>query len=282
MRTALQTIIGSCSHDDSGCSPCLLTGLGENGLRVDDPLTESAKATQETAKAVQAVAETAGKAIDGARDSASFLARLFGGSLEQAAGILEDRLVYTQRERRQRLLLRARAFAKAHGLPEPNRQISLNILVPLLEAGASENDDELQDTWARMLLNAADADHKAEVRRAYVSILSDCTRLDIHVLATLYNAEPELRKHSVRGELLPEKAVAVSDENERLALSDEMKRSLGNLRRLGLISGDVWGAHGDQELKNVCITALGVGLVEACTLRDHKVSEQSAEYGGQS
>lgn len=236
---------------------------------MDDPLTGGAKAAEEGAKAVQEVAKTAGKGIDATREVGRYLARLIRGSLEQAFGILEDRLGYLRWDRRERLLLRAREFSKAHGLPEPTRAVPLSVLVPLLEAGAAEEDDELQDAWARMLVNAADADHGAEVRRAYVSILADCTRLDVRILATLYNVEPELRGQLVWGGPLPDGAVPVSElSGPAGALSDEQKRSLGNLRRLGLIAGDGWGATGDDELQAVKLTALGIGLVEACTLRD--------------
>src|SRR5712664_1651930 len=47
---------------------------------------------EETAKATQEVAKTAGKAIDASRDLGGFFSRIFGGSLEQLVGIGEDHL----------------------------------------------------------------------------------------------------------------------------------------------------------------------------------------------
>jgi hypothetical protein len=173
-----------------------------------DPTT-SAKAAEETARAVQEVAKTAGQGIQATREAASYVAQLLRGPLEQAVAILEDRLRFIGWRQKVQLLVKARAFAAEHGMPEPTRRVPLSLLVPLLEAGAAEEDDELQDTWARMLANAADADHGAEVRRAYVSILSDCTSLDVRNLATLYNVKPELHGKNIASEFLPDWAVPV-------------------------------------------------------------------------
>jgi Abortive infection alpha len=45
--------------------------------------------------------------------------------------------------------------------------------VPLLAAAILEEDDELRDAWARLLVNAADAATEMELRTAYVEILND-------------------------------------------------------------------------------------------------------------
>jgi hypothetical protein len=158
-----------------------------------------------------------------------------------------------------------------HGLAEPTREVPLKLLLPLAEAGAVEEDDLLRKAWARMWVNAADADSAVEVRRAYVSILSECTQLDIRVLATLHNVEPELRMKWVRSGCLPGKAVQFEDEFD-VDFPRPLALSLWNLRRLGLIAsfGD-WDNPGGTSAFQICIvsiTDLGIGLVEACTLRD--------------
>lgn len=232
---------------------------------MNDPAAGEAKAVEETAKAVQEVAKISGQAIEATREAGGFLAKLFGGTLEQAIGIMEDRLRYARWERRCRLLLRARTFAREYGQPEPTRQIPTKILLPLLENGALEQEDELQDVWARMLVNAADADSAAEVRRAYISILADCTSLDIRNLATLYKGG----RRPVRTAFLPGDGRPLYEgTSEEQPLSAEVERSLWNLRRLGLIAPVMTYADGSESMMTVNITALGVGFVEACTLRD--------------
>jgi hypothetical protein len=57
----------------------------------DDTLNETAKATQEVAK-------TAGKAIDSVSEFGKFIARFIEGSLEAGVGIFEDKLRYMRWE----------------------------------------------------------------------------------------------------------------------------------------------------------------------------------------
>jgi Abortive infection alpha len=199
-----------------------------------------------------------------------FLSKCLAGPLQQAAGIIEDHLRVTRWERRQRLVERVEAFAKKQGISNPTREIPVKIFLPLVEAAVTEDDDELQDLWARMFINAADADSGLEVRRAYTSILQDCTRLDIRILAALYNVAPELLGKSVRSKFLPHEAKLIhQDTSERDHIPvPETLRSLWNLHRLGLIASDTAFADGDEQMVNVSITALGAGLVEACTLKE--------------
>ena len=65
---------------------------------------QAAKAVIETAKAAQEVAKTTGKGIDAGLELGGFFARFTGGPLEQASGIVEDKLRYMRWERQVRLM----------------------------------------------------------------------------------------------------------------------------------------------------------------------------------
>lgn len=98
-------------------------------------------------------------------------------------------------------------MARAYGLPEPTRQPSLNVPVPLSDGtGAAEKDNGFQGMRASTLMNAAGACSKAEVRRAYVSILANrrCLRHAPH-LAALYR-EAAACGLSLRSAFLPVEA----------------------------------------------------------------------------
>ncbi len=58
----------------------------------------------EESKAIEEVAKTTGKAIDASRELGGFLSKYVGGSLEQAMGIVEDKLKYLRFERKVRLM----------------------------------------------------------------------------------------------------------------------------------------------------------------------------------
>jgi len=137
-------------------------------------MEEEAKAIQETAKLGQEVIK--------------FLSRFLGGSLEQAGGIFEDKLKYLCWERQVRLMDRADQFLKQRRLDDPTRRVPLNIFVPLVQGGSLEENDDLQDRWAMLLVNAGDAEGGIEVRRAFLSILEDLSPLDALVLERIYSS----------------------------------------------------------------------------------------------
>lgn len=111
----------------------------------------------ESAKAVQEIAKTTGKAIDAGEKFGVFISRFISGPLEQGMGIFEDKLKYMRWERQVRLMQRADQLMKEICLDKPTRSIPLKLAVPLLEAASLEDDDTLQDLWARLLVNAANS-----------------------------------------------------------------------------------------------------------------------------
>ncbi|MBI5936254.1 MAG: DUF4393 domain-containing protein [Betaproteobacteria bacterium] len=223
----------------------------------------------ETAKAVQEVAKTTGKAIDAGERFGKFISRFVAGPLEQGVGIFEDKLKYMRWERQVRLMQRADQLLGEIGLAQPTRAIPLKLAVPLLEAASLEDDDRLQDLWARLLVNAANSRSGVDLQRAYIAILEQITPLEAALLQNIYSLPFEQTQHNgvVVGRLPTEVAVGRNDELEDKLPepSDEVKLALANLARLGCISiGKSWG--GGEIFKTVNPTLLGRSFVEACTL----------------
>lgn len=196
-------------------------------------------------KAVEEVAKATGKAIDGTRELGGFISKYVGGSLEQAMGIVEDKLKYLRLERQIRLAERANAFLNERGLLQPSRQVPLRIAIPLLQGGSLEEDDWLQDRWATLLVNAADATTQVEVRRAFISILEDLTPLDAMVLEKVYALDrgADLDKE-VWTTYLPDRVTVDRPERENANPPTNVQVALGNLARLGLVTTAMtWGGR---------------------------------------
>src|SRR3972149_10968830 len=104
----------------------------------------------EESKTIEEVAKASGKAIDAARELGRFLLKYVGGSLEQAMGIVEDKLKYLRWERQKRLQERANQFLAERGLSRPRRNVPLQVIIPLIQGGSLEEDDSLQDRWAAL------------------------------------------------------------------------------------------------------------------------------------
>ncbi len=223
----------------------------------------------EEAKATQEIAKVAGKITDAARETGGFIARYIGGSLEQGIGIFEDKLKYMRWERQVRLMQRADEFLRERGLEGPTRLVPMKIAIPLLQAASLEEDDDLQDIWARLLVNAADAGSGVEVKRAYISILEDFDPLEAKILQKNYSAPEKIRRFDgIYTRDLPD---AIITEEIRGELEDKLPRhevrlALRNLARLGCLETSLlWGGSSES---SVYITQLGEGLIEACNKRE--------------
>ena len=122
------------------------------------------KAVTESSKAVQETAKTTSQAIGLAENFAGFIARYISGSFEQGMGIFEDKLRYIRWERQVRFMERANQFMKEIGHDVPTKPIPMKLAIPLFHSASLEEDDSLQDMWAKLLVNASVADREIELR----------------------------------------------------------------------------------------------------------------------
>lgn len=233
-------------------------------MTIEDPVSE-------TAKAVQEVAKTTGKAISAGEKFGGFISQYVEGSIEQGMGIFEDKLKYMRWERQVRLMQRAEQLSKEIGLTQPTRSIPLKLAIPLLEAASLEDDDSLQDLWTHLLVNAANAESHINLQRAYIEILKQITSLEALVLQKIYSLPYEdIRHGGVELEKLPHEATAGNFDSKRnqalLEPPEEVKLALSNLERLGCLFIERSMAGGEL-YKKIHPTLLGKSFVEACTLQ---------------
>lgn len=221
-------------------------------------------------KAVEEMARTTSRAIDAGEKFGGFIARYIGGSLEQGFGIFEDKLRYMRWERQARLIARAEQLMSDLGMKGPTRAISIKLAVPLLEAASLEENDDLQDLWARLLVNGADVESEVDLQRVYIDILEQITSLEASILEKVYSLPFDKDGNSsVAAAELPGSAFAVGHV-ERVHLAkeprDDVKLAIANLCRLGCLTiQKTWG--GGEVFTSVNQTLLGKRFVEACTLR---------------
>jgi hypothetical protein len=208
---------------------------------------------EESAKAVQEVAKTTGKMVDVVHDTGGFLAPHVDGVLTQVIGIFTDHLKYVRGVRLVRLGQRFQQELLAHGGVAAVRKLPLNFAVDALEQGAMEQDDFLQDIWARLLANAVDATSEVQPRRAYVSIIKDLSPLDALILEQIYAVDQERHQKALVTHELPTRAFPAIDIDLKTLPkpSEEVTVALANLERLGLITyGASWGGGEVFDLVN--------------------------------
>lgn len=224
---------------------------------------------KESAKAIQEVAKTAGKAIDLSDRFGRFITRYIGASLEAAFGIFEDKLKYMRWERQVRLMQRANDFLSEEGFTQPTRAIPLKFAVPLLEAASLEDDDDLQDLWAKLIVNSAIETSGVIINRTFIDILERLSPMEAKILNVVYSIPyDDMHHHGVDTRNLPESAKAFPEKSaniERVEPAEEVKLALANLDRLGCISVSR-SMGGGQLFGTLNPTLLGKRFVEACKL----------------
>ena len=224
----------------------------------------------ETSKAIQEVAKTSGKAIDGIREFCGFIAKYTAGSIQEACGIFEDKLKYARWKNQARLMLKAKKFLKEQGLDAPDKSIPFKLAVPLLQAASLEDDDYLQDMWAKLLVNSATKNSNVDLQRMYIDILERLSPFDAKILEKIYSIPYEEAMHKlIIVSWLPER-IELDQKKERPSKypqpSEEMKLSLLNLDRLNCLAICI-SMGGGQIFQAVNQTLLGKNFIAACTIK---------------
>ena len=220
----------------------------------------------EATKAAQEIAKTTGQTLEMVREFGKFVSRFIDGPLEQGFGIIEDKLKYLRWERQVRLMDRTTVFLKERGSQVTLRPVPLKVAIPIFEAASLEEDDDLQDLWARLLVNAADAKSGIQVKRGLVSILQDLSQMEARLLQAIYSAPP--MKGGVPTKALPDEYVQPAEEETEAHQGlppEPVQIGIWNLMRLGCVdSAGTWDSL--TGIKRVQITALGKALVNACSV----------------
>lgn len=219
--------------------------------------------SDEEAKAVQEIAKTTKAALPLAEKFGAFVARVIGGPLEQGMGIVEDQIKFRRWERQLRMMKAADELLESLGIQNSIKPVPMKIAIPLLYAATLEESDELQDRWARLLVNALDPHSQSEVTRALISVLEDFGAMEAKLLDVIV---AQSNDDGIITAGLPDK-VLINSPNEPMPMPpDNVALALWNLVRLGCVtSAMTWG--GGATIAQVYPTALGRELVRACQVR---------------
>jgi hypothetical protein len=229
--------------------------------------------TKEVAKAVQKGSEAALKAMELAEKAGPFLSRVFGPPVENAIGLVADRLAFYRLAQFYRLRDKVKKLLGQRGIVE-TRLVPPRFAIALLEAATVEDDDTLHDWFARLLANAMDPAFTETLRPAFVSILKDFSPIDAKLF--LYLAKrPSTQDFGfyayIAGRREPFVLEAVAREIGVTVSDAEI--SLLNLVRLQCVSfvhavdGTIQYATattGPSDITQPVVTPLGRALLWAC------------------
>jgi len=208
-----------------------------------------------TGKASEAVTEV----TKAGRDLGGFLAP----PLRELVGIVTDQSQVWRWKRQIRLAEQVGSILKERGLDKATRQVAPSFLVPLIEEASLQDDDDLQDIWARMLANAADAGSETEMRTAFIRMLAEMTSFDVQLLAKIAEATPN-RAGQVWTVNLPDRAETPREGDQALMPRGDVEIALVNLCRLGCLQ-PASALGGVMVYGIVQVTGLGRAFIKACT-----------------
>lgn len=127
--------------------------------------------SDEQAKAVQEVAKTSGKLVEAAEKVGGFVSKIVGGASTQVGGILEDWAKYYRYKNLLAIadkveVLHAQRKLEGKTIPIPPRAA-----IPMLESASLEDDEVLQEVWARLIANSTDPNFKESLHPGYIEIV---------------------------------------------------------------------------------------------------------------
>ena len=230
-------------------------------------MTDDPKSLVEAGKAIQEVSKATGKAVDLAEKFGAFISRFVAGPLEQGVGLFEDKLRYLRWERQVRLMDRAEQLMSSIGQSVPTKPIPLKLAIPLFQAASLEDDDYIQDMWAKLLVNASISERKIELRRAHIDILERLSPFEALILKKIYDfpVGSSGKAEIVTGDLPHSVSFERDSQQEAVQPNDDVMMALANLARLGCITlPTTWG--GGVTFTIVYPTIIGQSLISACKL----------------
>lgn len=233
--------------------------------------------SEEYAKAVAEVAKCGAKALESGDKVGGFLSKVFGVPIEDAVGIMGDKLAYMRWERRIRMIDKINEYQEKRGI-EGVRPIPPKFAIPMIENACLEEDDELQDIWCRLIVNSLDTNFQTEIRYAYIDIIKNLTSMDARILKFVYDSalNTYFDRHPVhyRYYHIKETGIDVSTVTREFKADPyQVYASIDNLCRVGCLQNN---ALKDSVKKlsaslkppivcdNVSLTQLGIIFVEAC------------------
>lgn len=227
-----------------------------------DPEIENAKAVQEASKAVQ-------KVTDAAEKFGGFISKYTHESLEAGLGIFADKLRYLRWERQARLIKRAEEFLAQLGEDSIKYPLPLKYAVPLMEAASLEEDDELQDLYAKLLVNACTSHAKAPFMRSYIDTIERFTPLMARIFHNSYKNYPQMAakflEHEDPKTTLPEDLTSAFVVG---GFSEESELAWNELDRLGCLRVSRHMNGGQISLRSKP-TKYGLALFNACNITNN-------------
>ena len=130
----------------------------------------------ELAKGIGMAAE---KALD-------FIEKLVAGPFMEGTGIFTDKVKYWRFKNQVNIITKAREYLKSKGIETP-KKISLKDVTTLLEHASFEEDEVMQDSWAKLLANTMNPNNQFDTSNIFIQILNQLSVNEVYILHFVFS-----------------------------------------------------------------------------------------------
>jgi len=125
------------------------------------------------------IGQAAEKALD-------FIEKLVAGPLMEGTGLLTDKVKYWRFKNQVNILLKAREYLKLKGIKTP-KKIGVKDLSTLLEYSSFEEEEIMQDSWAKLLANAMNPENSFNSCNLFSQILNQLSVNEVYIMKFIFN-----------------------------------------------------------------------------------------------
>jgi len=234
-----------------------------------DEIVETAKATQEVAKATV-------KGLEVSEKVGGFFAKVLGEPLEMATGILGDKLKFMRWERQVRLIDRVQEINSNRKIDGKEIPVSPKLAIPIIENASLEENDVLQDLWAKLMSSAQGKESSNIIRSAFIDIIKQLEVIDVMILSSMFDGYLNaVGKDNIYNETPRKISFSKTNIINTLQITENTyESSIDNLMRVRCICSEVKvmssmsiggeSATIDKGYDSLCLTSLGVIFIIAC------------------
>jgi hypothetical protein len=230
----------------------------------------------ETAKATQEVAKATTKGLEVSEKVGGFFAKVLGEPIETATGILGDKLKFMRWERQVRLVDQVQKINHDRGIEGKEIPVPPKLAIPIIENASLEENDLLQDLWAKLMSSAQGKESSIEVRSAFIDIIKQLEVIDVQILNAMFDGYVNaVGRKNIHKETPRKISFSKTNIMKALQISEYIyEDAIDNLMRVRCVCSEVKvmssiSAGGesmtiDKGYDSLNLTSLGVRFVVAC------------------
>jgi hypothetical protein len=210
--------------------------MSKDSSAIEQIIEHASETISDLAKAEQERQKTTRELIQTARAAGAYFGPHFQGALSEFGKMIGDSVAYWRFLNLNRILKKVERKTTEGGIhPDAFRQLGVGESIRLIEAASAEEEEVVQELWARLIANALQPDRKTAIRKVYVDLLTSLSSTEVLLLdllsfpmppqMTVRDADPLYRKFDVAAE-----------SGWRQIAHDERRVAIQNLVRLRCVT----------------------------------------------